>query len=729
MGASNPKIKLSYNDGAWNDLESSFYEIARDSIVGANNKELDTWYKFAYQITPTSNTVNLRILDNAFENGSWGDDLTISGIGLYACRPNLQPVAEYRFDECEWTGAAGEVKDSGSNGLDATAVGATLTSGVINTAGKFDGNAYIDIPSNTELSLTGDMSMSFWVNPTDQTYSTSNTIQNIIVKGFGTEFRVDYWYDGVQNCLCVAYTHGDNSQMVDPDNDKIYWDHWYHVTLTRDTVTKTVSFYIDGTLIDTKPYDTLSIGDPTAQVSGVTIASGTSAAKFKGEIDEVKFFDGVLSKTQVSDIYNNEKNGLNYDGTVRPVVDCSLSPIGCEPSAWLLNDTLDVYEQNMSSVANTVHSNALVEYANGIGYNPADGFIWGYVNTSSTEQMLIKIGKDTSGNLASVMTGPILGTGGYPDLPLGTGASKAYINIGDVSSDGKLHLLYRENASLGLSAETDHLYVIDLNSSSANYQKVTYHTTISNGGNGLSIVDWAFHPSNGKIYAFSTSFGGAATLFEVDPASGYAVATHNVTGLSNIDDTNYEAFFDDQGIFYGYAPSEGRVFRLDLSDPSNPATVAEVFALVGTGNGGDTARCSKAPFPRMPMNVVAEYRFDDCAAWLSDNGVVEDSSGNNLHGSTKNGVQLTTGKLNSGALFDGTSYIEVPNDPKLQLTGDMAISFWIKPIDAAYALANPEQSLIVKGLGTEFKVKLSYDSANAWFNTKYDHYNDTTANQ
>ncbi|MBD3793376.1 MAG: LamG domain-containing protein, partial [Campylobacterales bacterium] len=318
-------------------------------------------------------------------------------------------VAEYRFDECEWTGAAGEVTDSGPNGLHATAMGgAELTAGVLNNAGKFDGNAYIDIPQNSELSLTGDMSMSFWVNPTDQTYSTQNANenwkQNFIVKGLGAEFRVDFWYDETDQCLCVMYTHGNDSNMVNPDNDKIYWNQWYHFVLVRDTTAKMVHFYINGVLIDSKPYDSLGIGEPTSQLSGVTLSSGTSASKFKGEIDEVKFFNGAMSGGQATEIYNNERNGLNYDGTPRNPIVCQ-EPFTCNETLYISNGSLDGTGA-ADSTKTWLHSinrgntpydfdaigsgySANSKGYNAIGYRVADNYIY-----ALQENRLLKIDKN-----------------------------------------------------------------------------------------------------------------------------------------------------------------------------------------------------------------------------------------------------------------------------------------------------------------------------------------------
>jgi hypothetical protein len=86
-GASDPQIKLSYKDGSWKDLSSQFYIIPRDTTSSDESISADKWQEFSYLIYPENNNMNLKISDNAYKNGSWGDDLAISGIGLYRCSP------------------------------------------------------------------------------------------------------------------------------------------------------------------------------------------------------------------------------------------------------------------------------------------------------------------------------------------------------------------------------------------------------------------------------------------------------------------------------------------------------------------------------------------------------------------------------------------------------------------------------------------------------------------
>lgn len=453
-------------------------------------------------------------------------------------------VAEYRFDECEWTGAAGEVTDSGPNGLHATAMGgAELTAGVLNNAGKFDGNAYIDIPQNSQLSLTGDMSMSFWANPTDQSYSTQNSNenwqQNFIVKGLGAEFRVDFWYDGTDQCLCVMYTHGNDSNMVNPDNDKIYWNQWYHFVLVRDTTAKVVHFYVNGVLIDSKPYDSLGIGEPTSQLSGVTLASGTSASKFKGEIDEVKFFSGAMSGGQATEIYNNERDGLNYDGTVRPAIVCQ-EPFTCDETLYLSN-------RNQSGTGNTdsgktwLHSinRSNIPYDfdaigsgytssnggyNALGYNIKDNFMYALYGKT-----LVKIDK----NAIVKELGTVIG---LPDEQL---------YAGEFGRDGYYY-------ASGNGGNDNRLYKIDVSQ-----VKVVDTITLSQS---VRFWDMAIDETGNYFYVMLISDGDADSDYNNDKVAKIDISNGNITtiGESHSGEPSY--------ISLVYSDRDGDIFMVANSD-------------------------------------------------------------------------------------------------------------------------------------------------------------------
>lgn len=72
--------------------------------------------------------------------------------------------------------------------------------------------------------------------------------------------------------------------------------------------------------------------------------------------------------------------------------------------------------------------------------------------------------------------------------------------------------------------------------------------------------------------------------------------------------------------------------------------------------------------------LVAYWKFDE------DGGIYAyDTKGNNT-GELKGGIDWDTGYVNSCCLYNGTdSYIEVQDDPSLDVSGDISLEFWLYP--------------------------------------------------
>ncbi|MBU1667901.1 LamG domain-containing protein [bacterium] len=80
-----------------------------------------------------------------------------------------------------------------------------------------------------------------------------------------------------------------------------------------------------------------------------------------------------------------------------------------------------------------------------------------------------------------------------------------------------------------------------------------------------------------------------------------------------------------------------------------------------------------------PITPIAEYRFDECF-WNGTTGEVNDSSGNDLHGTAKNGLNTTPdGKIERSGLFDGTDdYIDLGNNFNPENSDTWSVSVWFK---------------------------------------------------
>jgi len=141
---------------------------------------------------------------------------------------------------------------------------------------------------------------------------------------------------------------------------------------------------------------------------------------------------------------------------------------------------------------------------------------------------------------------------------------------------------------------------------------------------------------------------------------------------------------------YRYTPNGGFLgrdsFTYTIKDIEDNNSTATVFVSV------------------VDSTLVAEYRFDECQFDNANGDDVIDNSLNRLNGSTyptTDGVAKADSSniICKGASFDGDDdYIEVADDPKLNITGSMSVSFWVYPQGDAM-----EQSYVEK-----------YDNSSGW---------------
>ena len=102
---------------------------------------------------------------------------------------------------------------------------------------------------------------------------------------------------------------------------------WHHVVLTWDSASGVVQVYVNGNLEGSANSETGDVGSPFSSIG--RIENSFSSVNYTGQLDELMVFDSIISPSQVSDIYSNQLNGDNYDGSARvcPVPPVPLIPI------------------------------------------------------------------------------------------------------------------------------------------------------------------------------------------------------------------------------------------------------------------------------------------------------------------------------------------------------------------------------------------------------------------
>jgi MSHA biogenesis protein MshQ len=302
-------------------------------------------------------------------------------VATWSTASALSPVAEWHFDESEWTGAANEVLDAvGSLSGIAVNGATTVASGQVCGAAFFDGvDDYVNVAGIHEH-LTSTASMSFWVNTTqvgDDTSWQAPGIAGIEEAGGGD----DIFWGWLDSSGRIGLTKGNGNKA---QSASIHDGSWHHVVLTRDSSSGQLSVYVDGSFITSV---TGTIGDVTRSFSGIGRIEDTGGTPeyFSGQLDELLVFDTVISATQVQSIYTHQLAGNSWDGTVRG---CDLSPV----AEWRFEDESWTGDANevVDSSGNDYHGQ-LVSGASLQASNPALSGSTGTCGYGSFSQGMVSV--------------------------------------------------------------------------------------------------------------------------------------------------------------------------------------------------------------------------------------------------------------------------------------------------------------------------------------------------
>jgi len=253
-------------------------------------------------------------------------------------------------------------------------------------------------------------------------------------------------------------------------------------------------------------------------------------------------------------------------------------PFNCDYSAYLFQYN-DVYAIDLASGNSYLAASDITAgNINATAYNPADGYIWGYLSTPS--QTIVRIGKDFQ---TTSFTIPELTTGNK--------------YVGDISPEGVYYF----------KAGGTSYFKVDLDPNSATYAQYLSTETLSQN---ISIHDWAFNAVDGNLYAVEKNTN---ILYRIDPITSAVVALGEVPILSGLNYTYGAVYFDGDGRFYVSANQTGTVYVIqNVQDVTTTSTMdSNLFAFGPSSASNDGARCPTAP--------VAQE--------ICDNGIDDDGDG------------------------------------------------------------------------------------------------------
>ncbi|NQZ21670.1 MAG: LamG domain-containing protein [Colwellia sp.] len=225
---------------------------------------------------------------------------------------NLVPIANYRFDECAYTGIAADTIDKMANYAATSHNSMASTSvGVVERAADITNHEQHFI---TSIALPADFSISTWFKKPTATTGSKYFVLGAM-EGGGDLLVLDRnnsWRWGVYNGSNTLFGNYSFETEIQDNN-------WHHMALMYQSG---ISYLvIDGIWVDT--INTAPSG--TLKYIGTSFDSiGTSDAQgFRAPLDEFMVFNQTLTLAEMQSIYNNQFVDKNYDGSSRAAVSCT----------------------------------------------------------------------------------------------------------------------------------------------------------------------------------------------------------------------------------------------------------------------------------------------------------------------------------------------------------------------------------------------------------------------
>jgi hypothetical protein len=250
--------------------------------------------------------------------------------GGVVCDGVLPPAilrAHYPLDQCFDESSSVLVELTGNY----PAVGLNLNraEGLVNQAVRFSGdtNSRAELPAAL-LNGLDNFSLSLWIYPESasgfrEIISASNNVRN-------NEFEL---YLSPENTIRTGIKGAYHSFAANPP--AITVNTWQHLVFTRSG--EEICLYLNAALVGCTTAQSGSM-DISRMALGVWWQAANSFADtFTGRMDEVLFYRNKLTTSEINQIYSEQRDGFNYDGSSR--ANSCLTCLADDFSATALSDT------------------------------------------------------------------------------------------------------------------------------------------------------------------------------------------------------------------------------------------------------------------------------------------------------------------------------------------------------------------------------------------------------
>jgi hypothetical protein len=231
-----------------------------------------------------------------------------------------------------WWPFNGNANDESGNGNNGVINGASLTSdrfGNNNNAFMLDGiNDFIEVPDNNSLDISGDISLSVWINP--ESIGDYRIIDKVTVN-FGGAYGVDFSGLTTNDIDRLRYLNGSEQSLpfgLDTNEN-------FHIVVTYDQIN--LKYYINGQLNNSIPKTGLANNNNNPLRFGAN--SLLNGNWFHGKLDDIGIWNRALSQQEVSELYNG--NICYQTITVTDTLLINMGITGFNPVTY--NNTIKIF--------------------------------------------------------------------------------------------------------------------------------------------------------------------------------------------------------------------------------------------------------------------------------------------------------------------------------------------------------------------------------------------------
>lgn len=320
---------------------------------------------------------------DGFSNADFGTEAASYTIGSQGGEERSEgPLAYWSLND----GYGTTVQDGTNNNYDGTISGASWQTEEMCVSGKclaFDGTN--DVVTAGDVEATSALTISGWIK------KNSSSLGGIVSKRQSSEVNGN-WMLSSEADGTLGWSVWSATDTVQTTNSTatLARDRWYHVAVTFDESTDTTKFYINGKLNRTTTTVTNNLVN-NAQV--VKIGESGANDFFKGTLDEIKYYDFVLTDAQIQSAFISK--GSVLAGTAAGQIDQKqfsdglvgywrMNETAANSCSGGTNDTCDSSGNSLDAAWNngTVAARSAAKFGAGVAFDGTSGTYASIANSS-----------------------------------------------------------------------------------------------------------------------------------------------------------------------------------------------------------------------------------------------------------------------------------------------------------------------------------------------------------